>query len=169
MSKKIDTKILIKSAEQYIIFGKFKKAESLLRKTVKQEYLNPEAHYLLGEALCKQEEFEEAISELEKADALLPNNPQIQHLLGWTIHMNGDSDKGRRLLIKALKAAPDNVSILCDLAVLELTQENDEKALKYATEAIKINPTDPMAQDVLQNVIRFSKLRELAKKKRTIN
>jgi|SRR3990172_3749237 len=169
MTKKLNTEILVKKAEQCIIFDKFTDAEKLLRKAIKQEYLNPEAHYLLGEALCKQELFEESITELEKADALLPDNPKISQLLGWAIYMNGNPKKGRGLLIKALKQIPGDVSILCDLAVLENQQEDDEKAEEYAVEAIKKDPNNPMAQDVLQNIMRFSKLRKLIKEKHSVN
>ena len=103
MTKKLNTEILVKKAEQCIIFDKFTDAEKLLRKAIKQEYLNPEAHYLLGEALCKQELFEESITELEKADALLPDNPKISQLLGWAIYMNGNPKK---VVNKSFKANP---------------------------------------------------------------
>ena len=119
--------------------------------------------------MCKQELFEESITELEKADALLPDNPKISQLLGWAIYMNGNPKKGRGLLIKALKQIPGDVSILCDLAVLENQQEDDEKAEEYAVEAIKKDPNNPMAQDVLQNIMRFSKLRKLIKEKHSVN
>ena len=169
MTKKIDTGILVKKAEQYIIFDKCEEAEVLLRKAIKQDNLNPEAHYLLGEALCKQGLFQEAVSELEKADELLPKNARIHQMHGWVIHMNGESEKGRILLLKALEELPDDVSILCDLAVLEIKEENFEKAEKYATEAIKIDPENLQARDVFQNTVRFANLNKLIKKKRTIN
>lgn len=169
MNKKTNTEILVKKAEQYIIFDKLNEAEELLRTAIKQDDSNSEAHYLLGEALCKQGLFQESVAELETANKLLPNNARIHQLLGWAIHMNGDSEKGKILLLKSLEELPDDISILCDLAVLEIKEQNFEKAERYAAEAIKKEPDNSMAEDVFQNTIRFANLGKLVKEEDTIN
>lgn len=126
---------------------------------------NSEGHYLLGEALCKQQYFAKSVVHLKKANSLLPDHPRILHLLGWTTFMNGDPNLGRQFLCSALKKLPNDVQIICDLAVLENQQGNTNKAIEYATLAMKIEPNNPMVQEVLMVINAVGKMRDQLKNK----
>ena len=147
---KTDVKKLIKQADKCLELARWEEAEKILNQVIKLDLKNPEAYYLLGEALCKQERFIESINILSKADKLLPNNPRILHLFGWTHFMNGNSNVGRKLMEKAHYIFPEDIQILCDLAVLENKEENYNQALIYINEALKIDPMNEMAKEVLQ-------------------
>lgn len=162
---KKDITYLLKTAEKFIVLDRYVDAEAILLKAMQIDSSNPECHYLLGEALCKQGRFRESVKSLKKADLFLPNHPKIWHLLGWATFMNGDSQSGRKLLKSSLKQLPSDVSILCDLAVLENQEANSEEAMNYALKAIELEPENPMAQEVFQVVTTVSKIRsELTKK-----
>lgn len=150
----------LQRAEKCLVLGENPHAEMIARQVIKIDPANPEAYYFLGEALCKQGKFRESLDCLTQANKLLPTNPRIIHLLGWVIFMNGDGDLGRKLMKKALERIPDDVQILCDLAVLETGQENGEKAKEYATRAFEIDPSNPLVQEVFQAVISFDKARK---------
>jgi len=147
---KVNVKKLIKQADKCLELTQWEEAEKILRQVLKVDQKNPEIYYLLGEALCKQERFIESIDTLSKADKLLPNNPRVLHLFGWTHFMNGNSNVGRKLMEKAHYIFPEDIQILCDLAVLENKEENYNQALIYINEALKIDPMNEMAKEVLQ-------------------
>ena len=152
-------KKLLQAAEQCLILGDNLNAEIISRQVIEVNPDNPEAYYFLGEALCKQEKFQESVNSLKRANKLLPDHPRIIHLLGWVIFMNGDASLGRKLIKQALEKIPQDAQILCDLAVLETRQGNGKKAKEYALKAYEVNPNNPETQEVFMKVVSFDKER----------
>jgi len=150
---------LIRKAEKFIERAAYPEAELLLKDAIELDATNPEGFYLLGEALCKQQKFGESIVSLEMADTLLPKNPEIIHLLGWASFMNGSIDEGRKLMELSLHQMPDEPRFLCDLAVLEMRENNNDTAFEYAKKAIDNDPNDPMAMEVFQIVSQVWRVR----------
>lgn len=159
MAKKDKVKRLLREAEKCLILGENYNAEIISRQIIELKPNNSEAHYFLGEALCKQEKFQESVDVLRQADQLLPDHPRITHLLGWAIFMNGDVELGRKLIKQALERIPDDIQILCDLAVLETRQGNGDLAKEYALRAFEIDAIHPLVQEVFKTVLRFDKER----------
>lgn len=159
MIKKDKVKKLLVEAERRLILGENPDAEIISRQIIKLDPNNSEAYYFLGEALCKQGKFQESVDILKKADKLLPNHPRIIHLLGWAIFMNGDVELGRTLIKHALTKLPDDIQILCDLAVLETRQGNGDLAKEYALRAFEIDAVHPLVQEVFKTVVHFDKER----------
>ncbi len=154
----------IRKAEVLLEKASYKEAEKILREVIKVDTTQVEAYYLLGEALCKQTQFPESVVMLERANKLLPGHPRILHLLGWALFMNGNPNKGRELLLKALILEPDDIKIICDLAVLENQTEHSDKAVEYATLANKIAPDDPMVQEVQAVTLMIKEMRSKIKR-----
>lgn len=161
--KKIKKLLII--ADGLLEGNQYDEAEIVLNKVMALDENNAECLYNLGEVYCKQERFEDSIRVLKKANALLSNNPRILHLLGWATFMNGDARRGRDLLLIALKKLPNDLMILCDLAVLENQQGNGKKSEEYALAALGVHPDEPRAQEVFAAVTFFNKLRENIYKK----
>ena len=159
VAKKNKVKGLLREAEKCLILGENPDAETISRQIIELEPNNSEAHYFLGEALCKQGKFQESVDTLKKANKLLPNHPRITHLLGWAIFMNGDVELGKKLIKQALERIPDDIQILCDLAVLETRQGNGDLAKEYALRAFKIDAIHPLVQEVFKTVVHFYKKR----------
>lgn len=154
----------LKNIEKLMMAEDYEKARGYLIEAIEKDPHNPEAHYLLGDVFCKLGNFENSIKELETANFLLPQNPQIIHLLGWASFMNGDINRGRKLMEAALSVMPDDIHLLCDVAVLEMNDANT-KALEYSEKAMKINPHDPMVKEVFMVTNKFHQARENLKKK----
>jgi len=152
-------KKLLIEAEKHLILGENHNAETISRQIIELEPNNSEAHYFLGEALCKQGKFQESVDSLRQADKLLPDHPRITHLLGWAIFMNGDVELGRKLIKQALERIPDDIQILCDLAVLETRQGNGDLAKEYALRAFEIDAIHPLVQEVFKIVVHLDKER----------
>jgi len=58
-------------------------------------------------------------------------------------------------LHEASRLAPTNVNILTDLAVTYLSTMNISKAKEYAEKAMRLDPSNAVAQDVLRSVLAF--------------
>lgn len=157
---------IFKKIEDLMMAEDYERAREYLIKTIEEDPRNPEAHYLLGDVFCKLGDFENSIKELEIANSLFPQNPQIIHLLGWASFMNRDINRGRKLMEAALSVMPDDIHLLCDLAVLEMNDANI-KALEYSEKAMKINPHDPMVKEVFMVTNKLHQARENLKKKRS--
>ena len=65
--------------------------------------------------------------------------------------------KGLAFLEKASRLEPTNANILTDLAIVHLSSLNIDKATECAKKAVRIAPTNPVAQDVSKNVLSFGK------------
>jgi len=157
--------LLVRKAEELIISGQFIEAQDLLVGALERNPNDPEVYYLLGDVLCKLQRFKDAITVLQKADRLYPKHPSIYHLLGWAIFMNGDVSAGRTFMEIALKAEPDNIQILTDLAVLEMKAGNFDKTQDYIMKGKKISPDDKMLAEVGMIADKMKSLSELTKKK----
>ena len=139
---------LVRKAEKLILANQYTEAQDVLMKALQDDPDDPEAYYLLGDVLCKLQRFADAITVLQKADRLLPRHPRIYHLLGWAIFMNGDIPAGRAFMEVALKAEPDDIQILTDLAVLEMRAGNFDKTQDYILRGKKIAPDNEMLAEV---------------------
>ena len=157
--------LLIRKAEELLASGQFIEAQDLLMEALEKDPTNPEVYYLLGDVLCKLQRFKDAITVLQKADRLLPKHPKIYHLLGWAIFMGGDISAGRAFMEVALKAEPDNIQLLADLAVVEMKAGNFKKTQDYILRGKKISPDDEMLAEIEMVAGRMKSLSELAKKK----
>lgn len=165
MVNREEIKRLLYKAEQCLIIGDNLTAEVFSREVIKLDPKNAESHYFLGEALCKQRRFAESIQALQRARKILPGNARIIHLLGWAIFMSEDVDLGRVYIKQALKVLPRDVQILSDLAVLEMGQGNMDEAKENILRALDIDPNNPLAQEVLQKVLSFSKAKKRLERK----
>jgi len=162
MPKKITSKNkveqMVREAEKLMEINDYQNAEILLNQALEENPNSAEGHYLLGEALCKQENFTLATEHLRKAFSLLPGHPRILHLLGWATFLNGDPDSGRKFMLLSLEKLPETQTY-CDLAVLENGQGNSKKAMEYALKAKEIEPDSKMVQEVIEAINYFKMIR----------
>jgi tetratricopeptide (TPR) repeat protein len=141
----------------YLTLRRLGLAEKHIKKAIDCSPDNPGYHYLLGFTYSIQHQWGKAIAEFEMAVARESNNSEYLRGLGWAIHCAGDKAKGLAYLHKAIDLAPTNVNILTDLAVAYLSALQFKKARDYAEAAMRSDPSNIMAQDVLKNVLSFDK------------
>ncbi|MGH9633090.1 MAG: tetratricopeptide repeat protein, partial [Bryobacteraceae bacterium] len=103
--------------------GKIEESIGLLRKHLKENPEDAEAHYLLAEALQRMgagpgsPELKEAFERLQKAVALKPTLVNAKVSLGKLLLKSGDTEAAHSLLKSALRTEPENRSALYQLAL----------------------------------------------------
>ena len=132
-------------------------AENHIKKAISYKPEKPAYHYLLGFIYSKKGQWEMAIQEFEVATDKEPNNDEYLRGLGWAVYSSGDKAKGLAYLHRAINLAPDNVNILNDMAAAYLLMAKFKEAKEFAERAVKIEPQNALAQDVLKNIDRFQR------------
>jgi Tfp pilus assembly protein PilF len=79
--------------------------------------------------------------------------------------MNGDSVLGRKFIVEAHQLLPEDIQILCDLAVLENKEGNEIRAKQHIQKALIIDPDNEVAREVFQAILYFGNLRKKLLKK----
>lgn len=108
------------------------------------------ANYILGFILSRNNNFEEAIHFLEKANELRPNNAEILRALGWAYFMLDKRLKGIVILERALNLHADDSMILCDLGICYVKNNQADKALDLFYRAMEITPNDERVKECIR-------------------
>jgi tetratricopeptide (TPR) repeat protein len=141
----------------YLTLRQLDSAENHIKKAISYKPENPAYHYLLGFTYSIKCQWDKAIGEFEAALGKEPNNGEYLRGLGWAIYSNGDKMRGLACLHKAIELAPTNVNILTDMAAAYLTMANISKAKELAERAVKIEPQNALAQQILKTTHSFQK------------
>jgi len=89
-------------AMNYFKLNRFDKAEFLFSKAISLSPMNALLHFNFGNFLLLRNRFEEAISELEKANHLFPNNIKTILTIGTAYFVSGEKIKAIKFFEKAL-------------------------------------------------------------------
>jgi len=157
-----DDPVAVEYANAYLgdIFLTLKKldpAEDYIKKAINLKPDNPAYRYILGFIYSNIRQWNKSIAEFEIAVAREPDNGEYLRGLAWAVYSSGDVAKGLASLEKASRLAPANANILTDLAVVYLSLVNIDRAREYAERATRLDPTNAVAQDILKEVLSFSK------------
>lgn len=109
-------------------------------------------HYILGFLASLKEEWETALHELQMANKLKANNPEILRCLGWVLFNANNRVQGIVTLERALNLEPDNTLSLCDLGVCYLHVRNFQKAKTLFQRALDIEPENERAKECVNAV-----------------
>jgi tetratricopeptide (TPR) repeat protein len=90
----------------------------------------------------------EARELIAKAVELKPEDPHILDSMGWVLYRQGELDKAREFLEKALKISPE-VDVLVHLGEVLWQQGRRSEALKYWQDAHKIEPNNDSLKETL--------------------
>ena len=157
-----DSDLAVEHANAYLgdillTLRKLALAEDHLKKAIGYAPDKPHYHYLLGFTYSVMEEWQKAISALEVAIQLEPNNGEYVGAFGWAVFNGGDRAEGLAQLHRAAELAPDNANILTDLAAAFFTMGNLDKAEEYGNKVLRMDPDHTLAHDLLKNVNRVRK------------
>jgi len=101
------------------------------------------AHFLIGYAYSQKGQFDKAISELEIARNLFPNNADINAGLGLVLNVAGKPEEAISVLKNAIHLNPITPGwYLCRLGDAYRLTRQYEKAVQQYKEAIQLEPDD---------------------------
>ncbi len=149
----------------YLSMQKKDKAEKALKQAIKLNPKSANAHYLLGFLLSVDQRWTASVKELELADELSPNHPEILRCLGWSVYnQNRRSQQGVALLERSRALAPEDPNVLCDLGVCYLNADQYAKAQQLFQQVIKIAPNSEQAHEC-RNFMKIIEAKVKAEKK----
>ncbi len=128
-------------------FAEAEKVANFVLLQNKESYI---ANYALGFIYLTDNLNDLALTYLQKANELSPNNPEILRCLGWATFHVTNKLKGLVTLERALNLRSDDPLILCDLGVCLLQEQIFNKAINLFEQALEIDSTNERAQDCLQ-------------------
>jgi tetratricopeptide (TPR) repeat protein len=132
--------VLFNLAQAYLGAGQNEKGLELARSLSEQAKNDVRAHFTLGVLLAKQKQYSAAIHEFEVANSLKPGTFEILHDLGQAYLRNGDSQKARNILGRALDLSPNSAETLYLIAQTYEDEGKDVDALELLVRAHKLAP-----------------------------
>jgi len=136
--------------DNFLSLKNLPKAEKALRHALKLNSNLPNARYLLGFLHSLKQNWRASILELQKANQLFPNNPEILRCLGWSFYNQNRKNQGIAILERSRTLAPEDVNILCDLGVCYMNFEKISEARKIFLQIIKLDPESEQARDSIE-------------------
>lgn len=137
-------------ADNYLSLREYQKSQNALKKALKIDPNSANAHYLLGFVYSAINKWHESVRELEIADELEPNHPEVLRCLGWSIFNSGQRKQGLVLLERASEMAGMDSLILCDLGICYLNERNFDKAEEIFLKILSIEPQNDKARECLK-------------------
>ncbi len=112
-----DYRLYEELADIYLYISDFTKALSALDFALTLNPKSATGNYLKGFILLGEDKVKQAVSYLEKSNALFWNNAEVLRNLGWAYTMLGQQERGIIILKRALNISPEDELITEDLAM----------------------------------------------------
>ena len=109
-------------------------------------------HYYQGVFYGKQENYHEAILELEKAIALYPAYADAYNALAVIYHQQKEYQKAIEQYLLAIEADPAHAKARTNLAMIYNEQQQYQKALRQLEKALETDPQYQAANQLIDGV-----------------
>ncbi len=106
----------------------------------------------LARFLIRLKRYDEGVEELRQATELIPNHAQTQYFYGVALNSLGRFPEALPYLEKAKQLDPFNIEYLVGLATICRDGGNLQLAMKYAREALSLQPDNPQLRQLVQSV-----------------
>ncbi|HEY7697510.1 MAG TPA: tetratricopeptide repeat protein, partial [Vicinamibacteria bacterium] len=124
---------------------------------------NPRANSIHGTFLLALGRAKEAKEAYERLLEIEPSSYDGHYGLGRAFLSLEENDKARESLEKARSLDPENASVLGSLAAVEKAEGNLEASEKFLREAIALEPTPLLCQELADLLLSSGRLEELAR------
>lgn len=132
--------------------GKYAESEQLLRKLIQIKPDHAHAYNALGYSMLERNErIDEAVSLVEKALQIDPNDPAILDSAGWGYFRQGDLNKSLSFLRRAYAATPDP-EVAGHLGEVLWMKGDKTEAEKIWDESLKANPGNMQLEATIKRV-----------------
>jgi len=128
------------SALQYYQSGDIVRAESLMKKLVKQQPENPYILFFLGIMNAQLEKYDGAIQYLQRSLQLNAANPDANLALGSLFLRDGKLEEATTYFKKTLELNPESFEALEYLANICITKKQFNEAIAYCYNALQRKP-----------------------------
>jgi tetratricopeptide (TPR) repeat protein len=129
----------------YMMYREYEKGEATFRQAVRENPGNAEANYYLGRFLLAGGEKKEALSYLQKAAALNPDDTEYIFWLGVAHGENDDPVRERQNYEKVLRLDENHLQSLIYLGHNQLKRKKYQDALSTYSRALELWPESPSA------------------------
>lgn len=130
----------LKLAHTYLQAGRTAEGLKLTKEISDENKNDVQVHFTLGVLLAAEKQLKPAELELERANALKPENFEILENLGHVYLREGENAKAELTLNRALKLQPDSAETLYFLAQVYANQKRPVDALDLLARAHKLAP-----------------------------
>ncbi len=144
-------------SQAYVVMGvaysskqNWSEAETSLQQAIKANANNPAAYLALGAVQNQQKKYDDASKYLLKAAQLAPESADVHFELGRSYYGLQNWPAADTELTKANSLRPNNAAQHVFLGNVLLRERNAEGALKEFQEAVRLDPTGPMAEPTKQ-------------------
>jgi len=150
-------------ADSYLDEGLEDRAVEEYKKTLQMDEHFVPAYVTLGNIYLQRGSYKEALDLIQKAEAVISDNPEIKDLKkrasfgyfideGGKVFEQGDRVKARELLNNALKAEPNSAQVYYLLALSFDAQHDFHQVEEYLKKTISLDPEFYLAYSSLGNV-----------------
>lgn len=147
-------------ADNELSLERYDRALTAARQAVALDKESYMGHYILGFISSLQEKWDHSFEELQLANRMKPNNPEILRCLGWTLFNRQKRVQGIVTLERALNLDPENTLSLCDLGVCYLHLKHFKKAHTLFERALHLDPANERAKECVETVAKMSRKAE---------
>lgn len=106
-----------------------------------------------GREDLKASRYSDAAVELSKAVAVHPDNPVVLRMLGNAHAYNNDMNRARRALEASIRLDPGQVGTHYELALVGLSSQDLDLALRESRITAKMDPNNPRAMELFGRVL----------------
>ena len=138
----------------YLILNQPAKAIPLLENI---DHNDPQVYFQIGLAHRVLKQWPQAVSALEKADQLIPDDPKILANLGWAYYQSGYKKSGQDLLTKSLRMDHMSVHTLADLARIYAADKKIYHAAACANRAFELDRQNTLSPETTKVLVACQK------------
>jgi len=139
-------------ADVYRLQGRAADSQAVLRSGLEAVPKDAALHHALGLALVRQQQLPVALSSLARAAALDPDNPRYSYVYAVALASAGMSNDALRVLEQAHHRHPGNRAILVALVNYHREAGNRDTAVVFARRLSVLDPQDPGARALLEQL-----------------
>ncbi len=150
-------------ADNELSLDHFARAQAAADRAVTLDQGSYTGHYILGFLRSHEGKWKESLVELQLANKLKSNNPEILRCLGWALLRSGMRAQGTVTLERSLNLDNDNPLTLCDLGVAYLELQNTPKARALFQRALELDPQNARARECVDMVGRLEQRMQTTK------
>ncbi len=132
--------------------GRNPEALKILRDSIERFPEEGELHYSLGLLLAELGQMEESLAALTEAGRLVPSNPRIQYNRGLVLQKLGRLGDAENALLGAFALTPEEPQLVHALALLYKEQGDNDAAVRFASELVRLRPKEPSYREFLKEV-----------------